>query len=158
MKREVHEIPFKYEFDPAHKGAPYTLDGGNHWMNRGQFKQIARVAALFGRVESPDHVPYDVDSDIPELHESVKSAKATLVNMVLGKDLESTLDFYFSHTASKVHSFVTIVDEMLITYLMENDEFAEFTRNFGFYDSQRKVVRFKDESHKMIKWLEERVG
>ena len=157
MKKETHSIPFAFTFDPAHKGAPYTLDGGSHWMNAGQFKQIARVAALFGRVEKPDHVPYNVDSDIPELHESVKSSKATLVNMVLGEDLESTLDFYFSHTASKVHSWVCMVDEEIITYIMDNTEFREFTESFGWYDKDRKVVRFKAESTKMIKWFEGRL-
>ena len=157
MRKEIHAMPFAYKFDPEHKGAPYTLDGGEHWMNAGQFKQIARVAALFGRVEKPDHVPYNEDSDIPELHESVKSSKATLVNMVLGDDLESTLEFYFSHTASKCHSWVTMVDEELVTYIMNNREFEAFTRQFGWYDKDRKVVRYKAESTKMIRWFEERV-
>ena len=157
MRKEIHTIPFAFQFDPAHKGAPYTLDGGAHWMNAGQFKQIARIAALFGRVERPDHVPYDVDSDIPELHESVKSSKATLVNMVLGHDLQSTLDFYFTHTASKSHSWVTMIDDELITYIMDNIEFREFTESFGWYDKDRKVIRYKADSGKMIKWLEDRI-
>lgn len=157
MKKQVHEIPFAYKFDPAHKGAPYTLDGGSHWMNAGQFKQIARVAALFGRVEKPDNVPYNVDSDIPELHESVKSSKATLVNMVLGEDLPTSLDFYFTHTASTCHSWVMVVDEELVTYIMDNTEFREFTELFGWYDKDRKVVRYKAESTKMVKWFEGRL-
>lgn len=156
MKKSVAKIPFAFQFDPTHKGAPYTIDG-EHYMNAGQFKQIARVATLFGRIEKPDHIRYDVDSDIPELHESVKSSKATLVNMRLGDDLESTLEFYFEHTASKVHSWVTMVDDMLVTYIMENSEFKEFTKVFGWYDNDRKVVRYKAESGKMIKWLEERL-
>lgn len=156
MKKSITKIPFAYEYNPVHKGAPYTLDG-EHYMNAGQFKQIARVASLFGRIERPDHVRYDVDSDIPELHESVKSSKATLVNMVLGDDLQSTLEFYFAHTASKSHSWVTMVDEELVTYIMDNAEFKEFTETFGWYDNDRKVVRYKAESGKMIKWLEERV-
>ena len=156
MIKNVSRIPFAYKYDPDHKGAPYTLDG-EHYMNAGQFKQIARVASLFGRIERPDHVRYDVDSDIPELHESVKSSKATLVNMVLGDDLQSTLEFYFAHTASKSHSWVTMVDEELVTYIMDNAEFKEFTETFGWYDNDRKVVRYKAESGKMIKWLEERV-
>ena len=157
MRKEIHSIPFAYNFDPTHKGAPYTLDGGAHWMNAGQFKQIARVAALFGRIERPDHVPYNVDSDIPELHESVKSSKATLVNMVLGEDLESSLDFYFSHTVSTSHSWVCLIDEEIVTYIMGNQEFREFTETFGWYDKDRKVVRYKAESTKMIKWLEGRI-
>ena len=157
MKKEIHSIPFQFQFDPSHRGAPYTLDGGAHWMNAGQFKQIARVACLFGRVERPDHVRYDVDSDIPELHESVKSSKATLVNMVLGEDLESTLEFYFSHTASKVHSWVMMIDEEIVTYVMNNEEFRKFTENFGWYDKDRKVVRYKADSTKMIKWFESQI-
>lgn len=157
MTKQTHSIPFAYKFDPARKGAKYTLDGGAHWMNAGQFKQIARVAALFGRVDKPDSVPYNVDSDIPELHESVKSSKATLVNMYLGDDLESTLEFYFAHTASTCHSWVTMIDEELVTYVMDNKEFREFTETFGSYDERRKVVRYKAESAIMIKWLEERL-
>lgn len=156
MKKSIVKIPFAFQFDPTHKGAPYTIDG-DHYMNAGQFKQIARVATLFGRIEKPDNVRYDVDSDIPELHESIKSSKATLVNMHLGDDLESTLEFYFAHTASKVHSWVTIVDDDLVTYIMNNDEFKEFTKVYGWYDNDRKVVRYKAESGKMIKWLEERL-
>ena len=158
MKKEIHAMPIPYQFDPTHKGAPYSLDGGAHWMNAGQLKQILRVAALFGRVEKPDHIPYNVDSDIPELHESVKSSQATLVNMHLGDDLESTLEFYFAHTASTSHSWVTIVDDELVTYIMDNKEFESFSREFGWYDKDRKVVRYKKDSGKMIRWLEERVG
>jgi hypothetical protein len=157
MRKEKHTIPFTFTFDPAHKGAPYTLDGGSHWMNAGQFKQIARVAALFGRIDRPDHIPYDVASDIPELHESVKSSKATLVNMILGNNLEETLEFYLAHTVSRVHSWVCLVDEEIITYIMDIPEFKEFTKAFGWYDEDRKVVRYKAESTKMIKWFESRL-
>ncbi len=112
---------------------------------------------MFNIFKKQTATTYNVDSDIPELHESVKSSKATLVNMVLGEDLESTLDFYFSHTASKVHSWVCMVDEEIITYIMDNTEFREFTESFGWYDKDRKVVRFKAESTKMIKWFEGRL-
>lgn len=156
MRKEIHEIPFAYRFDSAHKGAPYTING-EKWMNAGQFKQIARVAALFGRIESPDHLPYNEGSDIPELHESVKSSKSTLVNMVLGHDLKSSLDCYFATTASTVHSWVIMVDEQIVTYIMDNAEFREFSENFGSYDKDRQVVRYKADSTKMIKWFEGRL-
>jgi hypothetical protein len=108
-------------------------------------------------VEKPDNVPYNVDSDIPELHESVKSSKATLVNMVLGEDLTTSLDFYFAHTVSTSHSWVMVVDEELVTYIMDNTEFREFSELFGWYDKDRKVVRYKAESTKMVKWFEGRL-
>jgi hypothetical protein len=40
---------------------------------------------------------------------------------------------------------------------MDNAEFREFTESFGWYDKDRKVVRYKAESAKMIKWLEGRL-
>lgn len=156
MKKEVFPIPMAFSYNPERKGAHYTLDG-THWMNAGQFKQIVRVAGLFGRIEKPDHVPYDVDSDIPELHESIKSSKATLVNMVLGEDMAETLNFYFAHTVSTVHSWVTIVDDDVVTYIMDNIEFRTFTERFASYNKSRKVVRYGKESALMIKWLEDRL-
>lgn len=156
MNKQINRIPFAFKFDPAHKGAPYTIDGV-HYMNGGQFKQIARVATLFDRVEKPDNIRYDMGSDIPELHESVKSSKATLVNMILGDDLQSTLNRYFATTASASHSWVTLVDDDVVAYIMNNTEFREFTETFGWYDNDRKVVRYKAESIKMLKWLEERL-
>ena len=77
--------------------------------------------------------------------------------MVLGEDLESTLEFYFSHTASKVHSWVMMIDEEIVTYVMNNEEFRKFTENFGWYDKDRKVVRYKADSTKMIKWFESQI-
>ena len=40
---------------------------------------------------------------------------------------------------------------------MDNAEFREFTESFGWYDKDRKVVRYKAESAKMIKWFEGRL-
>lgn len=146
----------QYTFDPSHKGAPYTLNGKDY-MNAGQFKQIARVYSLFGRIEKPDHIPYNIGSDIPELHESVKSSKSTLVNVVLGNDLESSLTTYIATTASSVHSWVMLIDDELITYIMNLDEFVEFTKQFGSFDKDRKVIRYKADSGKMVQWFEARV-
>lgn len=156
MKKEIHNIPISYTFDPNHKGAPYTING-DKWLNAGQLKQILRIACLFGKITGPDKVPYNVDSDIPELHESIKSSKATLVNMILGEDFESTLNTYFATTASTSHSWVMIIDEQIVTYIMNLNEFREFTEHFGWYDKDRKVIRYKAESTKMIKWFESRL-
>ena len=156
MQKITCPIPLPYSYDPDHKGAPYTLDG-SHWMNGGQLKQILRVASALGRVDRPDHIRYDVDSDIPEFHESVKSSKATLVNMVLGDDLQSSLTFYLAHTVSTTHSWVMIQGDDLVTYLMDLDEFKEFTEKFAGYDQSRKVVRYKADSTIMVRWFEGRL-
>ena len=40
MTKTEYTINFKFAFDPAHKGAPYTLDG-EHYMNGGEFAEVA---------------------------------------------------------------------------------------------------------------------
>jgi hypothetical protein len=50
-----------------------------------------------------------------------------------------------------------LIDDELITYIMDIDEFVEFTREFGSYEASRKVIRYKADSGKMIKWFEARV-
>ena len=156
MKKSVVKNTLAYQFNPNHKGAPYTIDGVNY-MNGGQLKQILRVYSLFGRIEKPDRVPYNQGSDIPELHESVKSSKATLVNMYLGDSLDEILANYVATTASTSHSYVFLIDDEIITYIMNIDEFVEFTKAFGAYASDRKVIRYKADSAKMIQWFEARV-
>ena len=156
MKKEIHINPIAYTYNPAHKGAPYTING-EKWMNAGQLKQIIRIACLFGKLTGPDNLPYNEGSDIPELHESVKSSRATLVNMVLGEDFQTTLETYMATTASTFHSWVILIDEQVITYIMDMDEFKEFTETFAGFDKSRKVIRYREDSTKMVKWFESRL-
>jgi hypothetical protein len=102
-------------------------------------------------------VPYNLGSDIPQLHESVKSGKATLTSVVLGESVDEIITNYVATTASSLHSYVMLIDDELITYIMDIDEFVEFTREFGSYEASRKVIRYKADSGKMIKWFEARV-
>ena len=154
MKKEILSIPFTFAFDPSHKGATYTIDGMNY-MNGGQFVQIGIVASLFDRIERPDHVPYNLGSDIPELNESVKSSKATLVNKILGNDFESSLQVYFETVASTQFSWNILIDSEIVRYIMNASEFRIFTETFAIFDNSRKVIRYKATSTKMIKWLED---
>lgn len=156
MLKSVIKNSLHYTFNPAHKGAPYTIDGV-HYMNAGEFKQIARVYSLFGRIEKPDSVPYNLGSDIPELHESVKSSKATLTSVILGESLDEIITNYVATTASSSHSYVMLIDDEIVTYIMNLDEFVEFTREFGSYEASRKVIRYKADSGKMVRWFEARV-
>lgn len=156
MLKTVVKNTVKYEFVPSHKGAPYTFDG-EHFMNAGQLKQILRVFSLYGRLERPDKVPYNLGSDIPELHESVKSSKATLTTVVLGESFDEVLDKYIKTTASTSHSYVVLDNDMIITYIMNMSEFVEFTKCFASYAKDRKVIRYKADSKLMLEWLESRV-
>ena len=152
MRKEIHRITFSYQ-KTEHRGAPYTIDG-NHFLNYGQLVQIARISVKTGQMTKPDNIRYDLDSDLTEYGESIKSAKATLVNMYLGDSLESVLNAYRATTHSQIHSWCNLQGNELTAYIMDTDEFIEFTRLFGRYDHSRKVVRYKTHSSLMVQWFE----
>lgn len=60
------------------------------------------------------------------MNESVKSGRATLVNKVLGENMEETLDRYFKTVASTSFSWNFILDDNLVSYVMNANEFREF--------------------------------
>ena len=153
MIKTTHPITIPYTYDPNRKGAHYTINGTDY-MNHGQFVQIALVASLYNRIDRPDHVAYNVDSDIPELHESVKSSKATLVNAFLGNDFETVLNAFFENVASTQFSWCILLENEIVRYVMNKNEFRKFTETFATFDNSRKVIRYKITSTKMIQYLE----
>ena len=156
MKKLTGEINFHFGFDPDHKGAHYTLDG-IHFMNNGDFAEISDKALRGYSLEKDANTAYNVDSDISELHISVKSSKATLVNMVLGQTYEEVKETYFKNVASTSWDWVVTIDDHITVYNMNRHEFSEFMDNWAGFDSKRKTIRFKSSSSKMVKWLEDRV-
>lgn len=155
MKRNSYSIPFAYQYKPEHKGAPYTMDG-EHFMNGGELCEAAIKAALGFDARKDASTPFDADSDIPELHASVKSSKATLTGIKLGADMDEILRNYFARVASTLWIWVVLIDETVTAYEMNREEFESFTREFARVE--REVIRYKTSSSKMIQWLEERAA
>jgi hypothetical protein len=152
MKKISGQIGFEYTFNSAHKGAPYTLDG-THYMNGGEFKEIV-AKYMTGYMGGKDaNTRYDMGSDIPEMNASVKSSKATLVNMKLGNDLGESLDTYFENVHSDLFIWVSVIEENATLYMMNADEFRTFCFKFSGMN-ERGFVRFKAESGKMLAFLE----
>jgi hypothetical protein len=156
MTRTEYTIKTAYIFDPAHKGAPYSLNGGENWTNGGELKEVLLKACLGFEAKKDACGSYDKTDDVPEIGASVKSSKATLVNKVLGYDFESVKRHYFATVHSTQWVYVSISDETLIAYYMNAEEFEKFMDNWASFDKDRKVIRFKTESGKMIRWLDER--
>jgi desulfoferrodoxin (superoxide reductase-like protein) len=96
--------------------------------------------------------------DIPENGASVKSSKATLVNMVLGFDFQSVKAHYMATVHSTRWIWVSHSAEEVTMYEMDKEEFSEFMDMWSSFDKDRKVIRFKAESQKMLRWLEDKVG
>lgn len=155
MKKMTYTLNVNYQFKADHKGAPYTFDG-EHFMNAGEFKEAIRKAVAGLECKKDANTPFDKGSDIEESNTSVKSSGAT-ISPVKGDTLEDIMTEYFNRVHSTNWDYVTIVDEEVIVYNMNEKEFKEFVENFGKVND-RKVVRLLKESGKMIRWLEERIA
>ena len=158
MKATLYRAKVPYIYDPAHKGAPYSLNGGENWTNFGELSE-AQIKAAHGFAAIKDACgSYDKTDDIPELNASVKSSKATLVNKVLGYDFESIKRHYFATVHSTMWIWVSLHGEELTAYYMNAAEFESFIDLWAYFDKDRKVIRFKAESGKMLRWLDERAN
>lgn len=155
MKKQIFPITFKYNFDPARRGAKYTLDG-EHWLNAGEFVEIAVKSGLGLELRKDANTSFDEGDDIPELKASVKSPKFTLTTVNLGDSKDEIIRNYFERTASETVVWGFIAGEEVVTYWMSMAEFAEYLENWGYFDKHTRYVRGKALSGKMLNWLDER--
>lgn len=114
-----------------------------------------------GKIRKHDHVPFDKDSDIPEIKASVKSSNFTLAsaNVLAGE----TFDEQWSDYKKRVHSSLFVyVTKTGLAYEMTLKEFEEFVLLFcGFERESQKngggmKIRCRKETKKMLKWFEAR--
>ena len=152
MTKTTGKVGFEYTLNTAHKGAPYTING-EKWMNAGEFKEIVCKHMLGFEASKDANTRYDMGSDIQEIRASVKSSKATLVNMKLGETLAESIETYMATTHSVRFLWVSVIEEEATIYDMNADEFKTFLYKFSGLN-ERGFVRFKAESGKMIAFLE----
>lgn len=155
MQKEIFIGLKKYTFDNEHKGAHYTFDG-EKYMNAGEWCEAQYKYVLGFEATKDANTAFDAGSDIEQLHRSVKSSKATLTSEVLGRDMETSLACYFERVASTSWAWIVPMDETLTVYVMNADEFKQFTTEWASYNKEGRI-RYKATSGKMIKWFEERV-
>lgn len=156
MKKMTGTLNFGFVYDANHKGAHYSLDGGEHWVNGGEFAEIADKALRGLPLVKDACTPYDKGSDIGE-DISAKSGGATLVNKPLGYDFDSFSAHYFATVHSKRWDWIVVMDNEITVYTMEENEFKMFLQSWGYWEKDRKVIRFRKTSAKMLQWLEEKV-
>ena len=156
MKTTTYALTLGYRYDATHKGAPYTLDGV-HWFNHGDLCEMALKHCMGLKAEKDGNGKWNECSDIAETCTSVKSSRATLASDLIGTDMSEMLSRYFAEVHSTNFSYVAIIDDTLVEYNMNAEEFNEFIRT-GASINERKVIGFKSTSAKMLRWLEERVA
>ena len=149
MKKIEAEIRINYTFDNNRKGAKYTLNGLN-WMNHGEFAEVVTKNILGFESVKDANTAFDKGSDIPEIKASVKSSKASLTSMKLADTFEGSMNEYFKRTHSEIFIYTVIIDENATLYMMNEKEFRLFMMNFSSLN-ERKVIRFKATSGKMVK-------
>lgn len=155
MVKNVYELKLKYQFDGSRKGAKYTVDGV-HYMNAGEFLEIAIKDCKGFEMVKDANTAFNVGSDIEPLKASVKSSRATLTTCDLGNTFAEVWNNYKLQVASELFIWVIQLDETIISYEMNLNEFEQFTFEFAKLN-ERKHIRYKTSSSKMIKWFEDRL-
>ena len=140
-----------------------VTDIARTYSNWGNHCEQALAFTLTGESRKDDHVPFYMDSDIPEYSMSVKSSGFTLASgkVNMGETFDEKLADFFGRVHSDKFAYVTV---SMVAYIMDRNEFEQFLRTFGYMDrdSQKNggllKVKCRKESKKMLNWFEARVA
>lgn len=161
IERYINTLP--YIRDDALAGSKYFINGEGARRNRGE---LLESIAKWHRGEYCATNPttsWEDGSDIESIHASVKSSEGSLGRQIGGYEATGAqkISVYFKSVASKVFIWITIDEatQMVTEYQMNKSEFGKFIRVFTRYchaSNHKEInVRFKKESKKMIRFLEE---
>lgn len=153
MQKQIFYGLKKFSYEPEHRYAPYTFDGV-HYMTAGDMNECQYKHCLGYAAKKDGNTTFDKGSDIPELNRSVKSSRATLTSKPIGHDFESIFASYFATVPSTSWAWIVMVDDTLIAYIMNADEFGTLLRKFAKYQADRNVIRFGQADGKIVKYLE----
>ena len=126
------------------------------YKNHGQHCEQMLAYTITGEIRKHDSKRFDVDSDIPEIKCSVKSARFTLSQRANGETKEEQIDDFFARSASKRYAYVT---KDYKAVMMEKEEFKEFLIRFCSITtaSQKcggmKVLKMRSESKAVRAYL-----
>lgn len=155
MKKIIADINLNYTYNANHANAHYTFDG-IHYMNGGDLAECIDKQVRGYEPKKDANVPFDKDSDIPELKLSVKSQRCGLTDRRLADNLQDYIKIFFEKVHSDLFDWVVIIDDKVIIYTMTKKEFRQFVKNFCKWDKHSAKPRFGITSIKMLKWLDAR--
>lgn len=159
MTRITYTTPLEYQFIPAHRGAPYYIPEMEKFVNMGQLLEIFARAYRGLALGACDNKPWNEGSDIEEFSISIKSSGASLAS-IYAPTKRKIMDIYFTGCPSTEWLYMVIIDNEVIEYSMNKNEFKLFLENYAdmTYESghhDRTKLRFKKTSGKMLNWLDE---
>lgn len=154
MSKMVVPVSLSYRYDATRKCAKYTLDG-IHFMNTGDFCEVCAKAAHGLEPKKDASTRFDMGSDVPEYNASVKSATARLTSVKLADTLEDSIKAYFERVPSTEFWYVIILNDQLIIYKMNAEQFKVFVSKFAKLEGG--TVRLPGNNSKVWGWLENNV-
>ena len=162
MEKKTYKNEMNYKYDAKHPVAHYYLNEYGVYRSRGEMIEsiIKTHYGLFTIVNK--NTSWKNGSDIESMKASVKSARACIGRNFDGiEDPNKQLRYYFKNVASDMFIW-GIWDEkveMMTEYRMNKKEFGAFVRLFTYYTSDSKMkckaIRFRGNTKKMRKWLED---
>lgn len=156
MKKMTFENNLTYIYDAERRSVKYSLDGGNKWMNHGDYAECLAKSVLGYEPTKDGNTRFDKGEDIPELNASVKSWSCGLTDMKLGDTREEFLARFWEMSNKDVnYIWVNDYAEMVDLYFMDSAEFKEFVERFGCWDKHDKKIRIKICINKIVTYLEE---
>ena len=161
MKKHEYTNTMPYIYESERKGSKYSMDNGESFKNHGEFlESVAKFHRGLEYLVNPA-TSYDTGSDIEEMSASVKSSNASLA-CLYGNSKEQIIEEYFKNVHSTLWIFMVDIDEQIIEYHMNAEEFREFLNEWATTavesGSHLTKVRIKKTSGKMVKWLEEKIA
>lgn len=158
MKKTVYNNLKPYIYDASRKGAKYSFDGGATYCNAGEAFEISLKDKKGFDAVKDANTAYNEGSDIEETRTSVKSWAFTLASACKGGSFEEIIEKFFLNVHSSNFSFGWFIDDELIEYNMNADEFKHFLYRFCKYDKHSRTVRGPKFSikkmHEVMNWFE----
>lgn len=133
-----------------------------NYNNFGQHAEQLLAYTLTGEIRKHDRVRFDMGSDIPEYHMSVKSGGFSLMNgnCCESQDFEGIVEEFFNRVVSTKFAYIT---KDLTVYVMDMAQFREFVQMFCYLGREssrnggRRKVQMRAESKKTLAWLVENI-
>lgn len=155
MRKMTFENTMTYIYEANRKNAKYSIDGGEKYMNHGEYAECLAKYVLGFEARKDANTAFDKGDDIPELKASVKSWGCGLTDC---KDMTKEPEAFMKEFWERDHSenFIWVDDyaDMVDLWIMSRNEFVQFVNRFATWDTYCEKYRIKVCRNKINAWLE----
>ena len=155
MTKLTFENNLNYIFNPERKNAKYSLNGGETYMNHGEYCECLCKSVLGYEAHKDANTAFDKGDDIPEMKASVKSWRCGLTDC---KDMPKNPEDFMKEFWIRDHSenFIWVYDyaDMVDLWIMNRNEFKAFVNEFAVWDNHCTKFRITICNNKINTWLE----